>query len=486
MFNLKIYNTLSGKKEIFKPFKGKRVHPVKYGKAVISPKAKSFNRVNLFVCGPTVYDFSHIGHARTYIIFDCFTKYLRHLGFDVFYLQNITDVDDKIISRAREKEVAPKYLAEVFLKEYLKDMKFLGIDSVNKYAKATSYIKEIISQIQRLMDKGYAYRLDDGIYFDILQFKEYGKLSGRTALQAEDSTSRIDYSKDKKNRGDFCLWKFNEHRHEPSWPSPFGKGRPGWHIEDTAITEKFFGPQYDIHGGGRDLMFPHHEAEITQMEAISGKKPMAKYWLHTGFLTLSNQKMSKSLNNFVLIRDFLKRNERKHLRFWVAKNLWRSPFDYSESAIMESKVSLERIEEFVRKVLAVKSSRVAVSLKTKVNVRKYRENFYKNLDDDFNTPKAFAVVFDLIKDVNKQEPISKKDASGLYEFFEEINEIFGIINFKYLKQVAIPKEIKNLLLKREEYRKAGEWEKADQARLEIEKRGYLIEDTKEGPVLKKK
>jgi cysteinyl-tRNA synthetase len=301
--NIKVYNTLSGKKELLKPLKGKKI--------------------NLFVCGPTVYGFMHIGNARTAIIFDCFAKYLKSQGYDVFYLQNITDIDDKIIQRAREKGVPVKDLAEAFLKEYLKDMTALHVNSVKKYAKATSYIKQIIDQIKRLQTKGFAYTLDDGIYFDISKVKDYGKLSHRTALQAEDSVSRIDYSKNKKNRGDFALWKF-ESPDEPSWPAPFGAGRPGWHIEDTAITEKFFGAQYDIHGGGRDLIFPHHEAEITQMEAVSGKKPMAAYWMHAGFLTMNGQKMSKSLDNFITISDFLNRYPYQQLRFWIAKNLWHS------------------------------------------------------------------------------------------------------------------------------------------------------------------
>ena len=391
---LNIYNTLSKKKEPIKLRKGKKI--------------------NLFVCGPTVYDFMHIGNARTFINFDCFAKYLKHLGFAVFYLQNITDIDDKIIARAREKGVSPKDLADAFTKEYLKDMKALGVNSVKKYAKATDYIKEIISQVKHLQDKGYAYALEDGIYFDISKFKNYGKLSGRTALQAEDSVSRIDYSKNKKNRGDFCLWKFSVEG-EPSWPSPFGSGRPGWHIEDTAITEKFFGAQYDIHGGGIDLLFPHHEAEITQMEAISGKRPMAKHWMHTGPLTVNGQKMSKSLNNFVTIDTFLKRNLYQLLRFWVAKNLWHSPIDYSEGIMIEVKLSLEKIEEFLRK-LKVKKLKVKSTSQNAKLLKKFKTDFYASLADDFNTPKAFAAVFEFIKEVNKlldTTLVGKKEAGEI-------------------------------------------------------------------------
>ena len=316
---LKLYNTLTRKKESFTPKKGKKV--------------------NLFVCGPTIYDFSHIGHARTYIVFDAFVKYLKQKSFNVFYLQNITDIDDKIIIRAKEKKTTPRKLALLFEKEYLKDMKSLKVSSITKYARATSHVKEIISQVKRLLKKGFAYQIKDGIYYDISNFKNYGKLSRRTVLQAEDAVSRIDETKDKRNKGDFCLWKFSK-KGEPRWKSPFGLGRPGWHIEDTAITEKYFGLQYDIHGGARDLIFPHHEAEIAQMEAISGKSPMVNYWLHTGFLTVKGKKMAKSLGNFITIKDFLKDYSPRILRLFVIKSHYRSPIDYNEKLISQTKKEL--------------------------------------------------------------------------------------------------------------------------------------------------
>ncbi len=468
MSKLKIYNTLSGKKDLFKPIKGRQV--------------------NLFVCGPTVYDYSHLGHARAYIIFDAFVKYLRHLGFKVFYLQNITNIDDKIIARAREKNVAPKNLAKPFEKEYLNDMKLLGVDSVSKYARATDYIKEIISQVQRLEEKGFAYKIEeDGIYYNIAKFKDYGKLAGRTVLQADDGVSRIDYSKDKKNRGDFCLWKLKQSEQEPSWNSPWGQGRPGWHIEDTAITEKFFGPQYDIHGGARDLIFPHHQAEVAQMEAISGKKPLVKYWMHAGFLTVNHTKMSKSLGNFITISDFTKRCAPNYLRFFIVKNSWRSPMDYSESALIEVKSAVEKIEEFLKKIRPVIRQGAPSNDGAKL-IKDFKTNFYKELDDDFNTPKAFAVMFDFIKNTNEllaKNLISKKQADEIYKFFQEINEIFGIIDFKKvsLKQ-TIPAVIKKLVSQREQARKNKDWQKADELRKEIESKGYSVEDTPSGPAIK--
>lgn len=467
---MKVFNTLSNKKDDFKPLKGKKV--------------------NLFVCGPTVYDYSHIGHAKNYITFDIFVKYLRFKGFKVFYLQNITDIDDKIIARAREKGVAPKDLAIAFENEYLKDMASLGVNSVSKYARATDYIKEIISQVGRLQKNGFAYVIEgDGIYFEIDKFKNYGKLSGRTALGAEDAVSRIDYSKDKKNRGDFCLWKFNQDSAEPSWPSPFGAGRPGWHIEDTAITEKFFGAQYDIHGGARDLIFPHHEAEVAQMEAISGKSPLVKYWMHVGFLTVNNQKMSKSLGNFITIGDFLRRCPANYLRFFVAKNLWHSPVDYSESVLIEIRAAVDKIEEFLRRIKANKSKTKSKNTTSKI-IKDFKINFYKELDDDFNTPKAFAVMFDFIRKVNElldKDEVSAKQANEIYKFFQEINKIFGIINFEKVLaslQKKIPPEINELVALREQARKNQDWQKSDELRTIIENKGYSIEDTVGGTNIK--
>lgn len=462
--NLRIFNTLSGTKEDFKPLKGKNV--------------------NIFVCGVTVYDYTHIGHARTYIIFDSFVKYLRQSGFKVFYLQNITDLDDKIIARAREKGVSPKDLAMAFEKECLSSMKMLGVNSVSKYARATDYIKEIISQVERLQGKGFAYKIEeDGIYFNIAKFKNYGKLAGRTVLGAEDSVSRVDYSKDKINRGDFCLWKFSS-ENEPSWPAPFGAGRPGWHIEDTAITEKFFGAQYDIHGAARDLIFPHHEAEVAQMEALSGKAPMAKYWMHGGFLTVNGQKMGKSLGNFILLADLLKRCPANYLRYFVVKNLWRSPVDYSESVLIEVRSAVDKIEEFLRRMKSLSSTKS--SKDASLEIKNAKVNFYKELDDDFNTPQAFAVLFDFMKKINQfadNASISKKQAGEVYKFFQEINNIFGIIDFKKVNK-AIPAEIKKLAKIREQFRKAKNWQKSDELRKQIESKGYVVEDTETGSVVK--
>lgn len=460
---LKLHNTLLKKKEAFKPRAGKKV--------------------NLFVCGPTVYDFPHIGHARTYFVFDMMVKYLKQKGYEVFYLQNITDIDDKIINRAKEKGVSVQKLARDFEREYLKDMKALKIDSVSKYARATEHIKEIISQVERLFKKGFAYQVADGIYYDISKFKDYGKLSKRTALQAEDAVSRIDEDKEKRNKGDFCLWKLSK-KDEPSWPSPFGSGRPGWHIEDTAITEKYFGSQYDIHGGARDLIFPHHEAEIAQMEAISGKKPLVKYWVHSGFLTVKGQKMAKSLGNFITIRNFLKDNSARVLRLFVIKTHYRSPIDYSEKEIEQVKKQLERIDEFIGKLQVLNPK---LQIKTKFQISKFQKQFDLAMEDDFNTPKAIAVIFDLINKGNSliaENKLTRADAGDILEFLKKLNKVFNFIFWEKPKE-KIPIKILKLVEEREKYRQEGNWQKADMIRKTIMLLDWLVEDTKEGPKIKK-
>ena len=467
---LKVYNTLTGQKEVFEPNTGKKV--------------------KLFVCGVTPYDFSHIGHARTYLAFDMIAKYLKQKGYRVFYLQNVTDIDDKIILRAQYQNIAPKALAKRFEKEYLKDMKSLKIDSVTKYAKATHHIKEIIAQIEKLFKKGLAYQTRDGVYYNIKNFKDYGKLSQRTVEGAEDAVSRIDEDKEKKNKGDFCLWKFSKPG-EPSWDFKTGKylgvagpafakasaGKPGWHIEDTAIAEKFLGQQYDIHGGAKDLIFPHHEAEIAQMEAISGKAPMAKYWLHTGFLTVQGGKMAKSENNFITIQDFLKQHSARILRFLVLKNHYRSPIDYTENTCLQVEKELTRIDEFVAKL---QSQIFTNSIReySRINIRNYSRSFEAAMEDDFNTPKAVAVIFELMR---RRDTL---DAKSALDFLKQIDKFFGFIFWPRTKE-TIPEAVLNLVKQRQVHREQGDWQKSDELRKQIQARGWQIEDTAAGPKLKR-
>ena len=467
---LKLYNTLTRRKEIFKSLKNKEI--------------------NLFVCGPTVYDFPHLGHARTYLVFDVIVKYLRQKGINVFYLQNITDIDDKIIKRAKEKKINPEELASYFEKEYLKTMRILKIDSVTKYAKATKHIKETISQVKRLLRKNYAYQIDDGIYYEINKFKDYGKLSKRTVLLAEDAVSRIDESKRKRNKGDFCLWKFYKPG-EPKWQSPWGWGRPGWHIEDTAITEKYFGPQYDIHGGGYDLIFPHHEAEIAQMEAISGKKPLVKYWLHIGFLRINGKKMSKSLGNFITIKDFLKENSPRVLRLLIIKTHYQSPIDYNEKLLSQAKREILRIDEFVRKLkeLSINETKTERqgSLVVKNLISTAQNEFEKAMDDNFNMPKVVTTIFSLINKVNTllaQNRLGSNDKKNILDFLQDIDRILCFIFWKKMGQ-KIPENILKLIKKREGYRQQKKWQKADEIREKIKILGWWVKDTEKGPIIKR-
>ncbi|MBI2452903.1 MAG: cysteine--tRNA ligase [Parcubacteria group bacterium] len=466
----KVYKSLTRKKEELKPGQDKKLR--------------------LFVCGPTVYDWSHIGHARTYIVFDAMVRYWRSLGFDVFYLQNITDIDDKIIQRAQEQGQDPLTLADTFAEYYFEDMDALGIRSVSKYAKATDYIQEIISQVQRLEKQGYVYVIEDGVYYDVTKFKGYGKLSGRTSEGAEDALSRIDESVQKKHKGDFALWKFSPPtggEEEPAWTSPWGNGRPGWHIEDTAITEKEFGEQYDIHGGARDLLFPHHEAEIAQMEALSGKEPLVRYWLHAGFLTVEGEKMSKSLGNFITIREFVKERSARTMRLLILGCHYRSPVDYSSVLVQQTEQDLKRIDEFIWKLESAEGAGTGNAWQKLL--QESDKEFWAALEDDFNTPKAIASLFNLIRSVNpllSNNELGKEGAEAILKFLGKADEIFGFLFWGRGEIKEAPAEIQTLLEEREKARKSNNWNKADELRDRILEAGWQIDDTSDGPRLKKK
>ncbi len=458
-----IYNTLSQKKESLNEKRG----------------------LKLFVCGPTVYDISHIGHARTYLFFDSFVKYLRSKKIKITYLQNITDIDDKIIERAKESKIKPEKIADKYLNSYIKDMKALGIDSVDIYARATKYIPEIIKQVQALIKKNHAYKIDgDGWYFDIATFPDYGKLSKRTATQAEDAVTRIDENVRKKNKGDFCVWKFSKPS-EPVWQTSLGAGRPGWHIEDTAIAEKVFGPQYDLHGGGLDLKFPHHEAEIAQAEGASGKKPFVKIWLHTGMLTANGKKMSKSLRNFITIKDFLKKYPAEVLRFMILNHHYRMPIDYKDELALQAKKNLNDINLFLAKIDFILSKKYTPKLK------KYPFNFptlFENaLADDFNTPQALGLIFHAVNYGNKlygiyRWKINRKSLIETKSFINNSLAKLGIVTEK----TKIPQKIKTIAEKRELSRANKQFIQADALRKKLAMLGYEIEDTPLGPFLRKR
>lgn len=427
------------------------------------------NRVNLFVCGPTVYDDAHIGHGRTYISFDTIKRYLEYSGYAVFYIQNITDIDDKIINRSKESGIPANDIARKFEKRYIEDMTKLNVTGVNLFARATDHLDEIIDQIQRLIDKGFAYESEDGVYFEIEKFKEFGKLSNRKIDELESHRELAETTK--RNEQDFALWKKRDGVDEPVFPSPWGDGRPGWHIEDTAITEYYFGEQYDVHGGGLDLIFPHHEAEITQMEAVSGKSPMVRYWLHTGFLNVNGEKMSKSLHNFITIRELLQDWDADTFRFFVLSTHYRSPIDFSKDSLHQSEKSLEKIKKFYSS-LDVEESDVESDLKV---LKDAKEEFFNSMDDDFNTPKAIASLFVLMNECKNMD-LSDDDKIAIKVFLNDVSQILGV-DFYLEETSAGSDDLFNLITNvRADLRAAKQYELSDKIRDELISLGYEIND----------
>lgn len=445
-----IHDTLSGKDEEFVPMhKG---------------------RINFFVCGPTVYDHSHIGHARTYVFFDAAVKFLRKMGYLVFYLQNITDIDDKIINRSKEEGKDPFSIADYHLKEYQDVMNALKVDSVTLYAKATLYIDEIISQIRRLEKLGFAYETDDGVYFEVGKFKDYGKLSRQDVEELWHGV-RTEISENKKNPVDFALWKKMKPG-EPYWESPWGKGRPGWHIEDTAITETYLGPEYDIHGGGNDLIFPHHEAEIAQMRAISGLKRLARYWMHTGMLTVNREKMSKSLKNFTTIRQILEFYTPEEVRFSLLNANYRTPLDFSEELMKNSRENLQYIYNLINKLRIIESDAGTYSFDEESMMRE----FSSIMENDFDTRTLIKRLLSMVSEINRNiDNISAEVSHSIVSFFQWVNSFMGIIReereFNRMDEVvdAIV-EIRSIL------RNNKQFELSDRIRKELQMKGVHIED----------
>ena len=456
---IKVYNTMTREKEELK---------------VVN------NKIKLFVCGPTVYDYSHIGHARTYISFDVIVRYLKHRGYSVFYLQNITDIDDKIINRAKEKNVDPLELSHKFEKEYLEDMKLLNVCNVNFYARATEHMSEIIQQIENLIEKGYAYDTETGVYFDVSKFEDFGKLSNRNLEDLQNT--RIEVDTTKKDSKDFALWKKQDE--EPYWQSPWGNGRPGWHIEDTAITESYFGPQYNIHGGGLDLIFPHHDAEIAQMEAASGKEPLVEYWMHTGFLNVRGEKMSKSLGNFITIKELLELFSPEVYRFFVLSTHYRSPIDFSEEILKQAENSLKRIQNtgsLLTEKLTEDSLPEEDTNTLQEDLETFNDEFYAAMDNDFNTPIALSSLFDFTHKINKELSENTTSKQTLINIIKTLGQVEEILGFSIITQDDSTSDLSNELLDiitnvRQDLRAKKDWNLADKIRDELAELDITLED----------
>jgi cysteinyl-tRNA synthetase len=447
---LKLYNTLTRKKEEFKPIKK--------------------GEVRMYVCGPTVNDVPHLGHARQQITFDILRKILKYNGLKVKFVSNITDVDDKIINRANELGKDIKELTKENTKIHLDNYKSLNVDKPDVQPKATEYIKEMVALVKKLEEKGYTYIIGgDGVYYDISKFRNYGKLSHQN-IEDLKAGARVAAKDLKKNKEDFVLWKFSK-TGEPQWDSPWGKGRPGWHIECSAMSESILGIPFDIHGGGQDLIFPHHEDEIAQTEAAFGKK-MANYWVHNGMVNIGNVKMSKSLGNFRTISDLFKEYEPGVIRYFVLLAHYKTPVDFAEERIDAAKTSYERIK---RKIIELKKKHHKGGDMTK----EYEGEFLEAINNDLNTSKALQIF---IKALDDFEFDTKKKLILLGKF----DEVLGLgVEEMREEKIKVPSNIQKLIKEREKLRKNKKWAESDVIRERIKEKGYLIKDTPQGPHVEK-
>ena len=440
----------------------------------------------MYVCGPTVYNLIHIGNARPMIIFDTVRRYMEYKGYEVNYVSNFTDVDDKIIKKAIEEGVSAEEISTRYIKECKKDMADMNVKPATTAPQATQEIQGMIDMIQTLIDKGYAYPAADGtVYFRVKKFKEYGKLSHKNLddLQSGFRSLKVSGEDQKEDPLDFVLWKPKKEG-EPSWPSPWCDGRPGWHIECSVMSKKYLGEEIDIHAGGEDLIFPHHENEIAQSECCNGKI-FARYWMHNGFLNIDNRKMSKSLGNFRTVRQIGEQYDLQVLRFFMLNAHYRSPLNFSADLMEAAKNSLERILEAAGKLSDRKDSGAAENItEEELALLKEAEGFVTKfeaaMDDDFNTADALAAIFELVKfaNTNVDENSSKEFAGGLYEELFKLSDVLGLKIEK--KEEILDKEIEDLIQERQAARKAKDFKRADEIRDELLKKGIILKDTREG------
>jgi cysteinyl-tRNA synthetase len=452
---LKIYNDLSRSKETFEP---------------LQP-----GKVNLYVCGMTVYDLCHLGHARVMVVFDVVYRYLKAVGYDVTYIRNITDIDDKIINRANENGEPFHELTERFIQAMHEDSDALGIIPPDAEPKATDHIAEIISMCEKLIEKGHAYVADNGdVYYDVYSFPTYGKLSGKS-LDDLQAGARVEPGDVKRNPLDFALWK-SAKPDEPSWQSPWGDGRPGWHIECSAMSTKALGDTFDIHGGGADLTFPHHENEIAQSEGATGH-PFVKYWMHNGFVRINDEKMSKSLGNFFTVREILERYQAEEVRYFILTSQYRSPLNYSDEHLDNARNALTRFYTALR----------GLPEATPTADTQFEKDFHAAMQDDFNTPEALATLFELVREINRVRAEDETAAAALGALLRQLGDLIGILQSdaeSYLRGGASANdgdaEIDALVAQRNEAKANKDWGTADEIRNKLQEMGIVLEDGPSG------
>ena len=463
---MKIYNTMTRKKEEFVPLKE--------------------GKVGIYACGPTVYNYFHIGNARPFIMFDTLRRHLEHRGYEVTFVQNFTDIDDKMIRRANEEGTTVEELGERFIAEYFKDADALGVKHASVHPRATKHIGEIIGMIKKLEAKGLAYAVDGDVYFDTQAFSGYGKLSGQN-LEDREAGARIEVDDIKKHPMDFALWK-NQKPGEPAWKSPWGMGRPGWHIECSAMSCKYLGPTFDIHCGGVDLIFPHHENEIAQSEGANGCG-FARYWMHNGFINVDNQKMSKSLGNFFTVRDIAKEFDLEAVRMFMLGAHYRSPINFSREMIEQANAGLTRLYTARNNALfrlenAVGDEMTDAEKEFAARADKAVVDFNEAMDDDLNTADAIGVIFEYVRDMNAVLTDTATRAA-LQKGIDILAEMTGVLGILTKEADLVPEEVKNLLQARQDAKKAKDFARADEIRAEIAALGYVVEDTPKGPKARK-
>ena len=476
---LKVYNTLSKQKELFESIKP--------------------GKVNMYVCGVTPYNHPHIGNARPFVTWDVFRRYLEFLGYDVTHVQNFTDVDDKIINKANEQNSSWDKVSGEYIQAYFEVMDKLNVQRAHVYPKVSTHMQEIITMVATLIEKGFAYELAGDVYFKVEAFADYGKLSGRS-LEDMQAGARVDIDTRKQNPMDFALWK-SAKPGEPSWPSPWGNGRPGWHIECSAMSTKYFGASFDFHGGGSDLIFPHHENEIAQSEACTGCAPFVKYWLHNGFITVNEEKMSKSLGNFFLVIDILKHYRPEVVRFFILSTHYRSPLDFSDARLAESTKSLERLEiakENLQALQALTGDFLTADLANYEKITaELRQEFLAAMDDDFNTALAISHIFALAREINKYKqevdngkPVDGKVVDLFAKTWQLMTRIIGVLEASVqiaatAEEDALGKLVEKMIECRAQAKLEKNYAQADAIRDTLQAAGIILEDTRQGVRWKK-